>query len=165
MTLQTEERRGRNGSSPAAERVAEVAERAEERNDCIERLNERHAVVRLGAKTVILDEQPGQPAVFMKSEDFHLWYRNRKVRNGEGIVAISTLWINHQRRREYECVVFDPRDTNPNHYNFWQGFVVKPGASKSCKKFLHHLKYNYLQWQSRSLPLGDRLSRAHGAET
>jgi hypothetical protein len=108
----------------------------------VTRLNKRHAVVRLDAKTAILDEQPGRPALFMATGDLHLWYANDTITIGKEAAPVSMLWIQHPRRRQYERVVFDPRDKNPAHYNLWQGFAVQPDASKSCKKLLHHIRYN-----------------------
>jgi hypothetical protein len=108
----------------------------------VTRLNRRHAVVRLGAKTVILDEQPGEPAVFMPASDMHLWYANDRITIGNETVPISVAWLQSPRRRQYERVVFDPRDTNEAHYNFWQDFAVQPDASRSCEKFLAHIRDN-----------------------
>jgi hypothetical protein len=109
----------------------------------VDHLNERHAVVRLGAKTVILDEQPGQPPQFLTPEDFHLWYANNQIAVSRNkTVAVSRLWIADPRRRQYTRAVFDPTDHDPNHFNLWRGFAVKPDPNKSCKKFLAHLRDN-----------------------
>jgi len=50
-----------------------------EDEDYIARLNKRHAIVRASAKTLILDEQPGEPPTFVPVDDFHLWYANDRV--------------------------------------------------------------------------------------
>jgi len=108
--------------------------------DC---LNKRHAVVRMGAKTVILDEQPGQPPQFMTPENFHLWYANDEVQVSPKLKStVSRLWIKHPHRRQYRRVVFDPTDDNPDHYNLWQGFAVSADPNKSCEKLLGHLRDN-----------------------
>jgi Family of unknown function (DUF5906) len=108
-----------------------------------DRLNETHAVVRVGAKTVILDDQPGQPPQFMTQEDFHLWYANNQIAvSPDKTIAVSRLWITDPRRRQYTRVVFDPTDNNPDHFNMWRGFAVKPDPTKSCEKFLAHIKDN-----------------------
>jgi hypothetical protein len=119
----------------------------------VTRLNKRHAVVRLDAKTAILDEQPGNPALFMTTSDLHLWYANDKLTFAGESVPVSLLWIQHERRRQYERVVFDPLDKSAKHFNLWQGFAVKPDPSKSCEKFLRHVKHHicagnedYYQW-------------------
>jgi hypothetical protein len=120
-------------------------ERAWERSKktYVDRLNERHAVVRMGSKTAILDEQPGQPPQFMTTEDFHLWYANDQIQVAPNkSVAVSRVWIEHPRRRQYTRVVFDPTDHDPDHFNLWRGFAVKPDASKTCKLLLAHLRDN-----------------------
>ena len=45
-------------------------------------------------------------------------------------------------RRQYERVVFDPNDHDPDHYNLWEGFAVEPDGRKSCGKFLAHIRDN-----------------------
>jgi hypothetical protein len=108
----------------------------------VDRLNERHAIVRVGVKTAILDEQPGQPPQFMRVEDFHLWHANDEVQVGKLKTTVSRLWIKHPLRRQYQRVVFDPQDNNPDHFNMWRGFSVKPDPNKSCAKFLAHIRDN-----------------------
>jgi Family of unknown function (DUF5906) len=111
-------------------------------SDYVERMNQRHAVVRIGAKVGILDEQPGQPPQFMSTEDLNLWYANDRVRIGEESIPVSRLWLKHAQRRQYQRVVFDPMDSDPNHFNMWRGFAVKPDPTKSCEKFLAHIRDN-----------------------
>ena len=124
-------------------RVAKVVElKAQRRVNFMTRLNERHAAVRMGSTVVILDEAPGQPPMFMKVESFHLWYANDRVKVEGKLVPVSRLWISSPNRRQYERVVFDPNDHNPNHYNLWKGFAVEPDGSKSCDKFLLHIRDN-----------------------
>jgi uncharacterized protein DUF5906 len=108
---------------------------------CVDRLNQRHAVVLLGAKTMILDERIPRGSVrFTSTRDFHAWYANDTV-NGR---SVSRWWLAHPRRRQYEEVVFDPRDKDGFRYNLWRGFAVyaNPHTRKSCAKFLAHVKDN-----------------------
>jgi hypothetical protein len=116
------------------------------REDFVTRLNQSHAIVRAGTKTLILDEQPDEPPAFMGVEDFHLWYQNDRIEMTENgrvkQVPVSRLWLSHPQRRQYSKVVFDPRDTNVDHFNLWRGFAVEPDPTKSCEKFLAHLREN-----------------------
>jgi Family of unknown function (DUF5906) len=133
--------------SDVKKRVADIVDiKTRRRGNYLDRLNKRHAIVRMGAKTVVLDEQPGKPAEFMKVEDLHLWYANDQVeiieKGKKKKIAISRLWIKNPRRRQFERVVFDPTDHNPDHFNLWHGFAVQPDSSKSCEKFLAHMKDN-----------------------
>jgi hypothetical protein len=104
-------------------------------------LNRRHAVVLMGGEVVVVLERGGEPT-FMSPASFHLWHAHRKVDIGMKRVPISRAWIAHPRRRQYSQVVFDPQDTNPKHYNLWRGFAVLPDSSKSCAKFLAHVRDN-----------------------
>jgi uncharacterized protein DUF5906 len=114
-------------------------------NDFIARLNRDHAVVLMGGQVLIMCEQHDQPQ-FMSPENFHLWLANDKVEIEDNKVLkkvpVSRAWIAHPERRQYSSVVFDPLDTNPEHYNLWRGFSVQPDANKSCEKFLAHIRDN-----------------------
>jgi hypothetical protein len=124
------------------ELIRQAVEEKLERGGGFERMNKRHAVVQLGSDVVVVDEQPEQPPVFMKLGGFHLWYSNDLVACGPQMIPISVLWLRWKHRRQYTRVVFDPQDKNPEHYNLWRGFAVKPDASKSCDLFLEHVKDN-----------------------
>jgi Family of unknown function (DUF5906) len=124
------------------ERVYDKLESEEDRDDPVARLNERHAVVRMGTKTMILDERKGECAVFMPVEEFNKWYANETVVVGTRRKPVSRLWFTNPRRRQYEKVVFDPGDENPEHYNLWKGFAVAPDVGKSCEKLLAHVEDN-----------------------
>jgi hypothetical protein len=124
-------RRGRQARAPAAA------------PDWLARLNARHAVVRLGSRTVILDERGHEPPAFLKPDDFHLWYANDRVPAGPRDVPVSYLWLKHHDRRQYERVVFEPgRDAGPGCYNLWRDFAVGPDPTKSCGLFLAHIRDN-----------------------
>jgi hypothetical protein len=110
--------------------------------DYIERINRDHAVVRLGAQTLILQEHPEEPPQFISAENLHLWFANDKVEIGNHKISVSRAWLAHPSRRQYLRVVFDPRDTNTAHYNFWRGFACEPDPSKSCELFLAHVRDN-----------------------
>jgi hypothetical protein len=107
----------------------------------VERLNREYAVVLMKDQVLILHED-GDEVAFVPVEQFHLWHMNDRVKIGDQRVAVSKLWLRHPHRRQYRRVVFDPCDTNPKHFNFWRGFSVKPDLTKSCAKFLAHLKDN-----------------------
>src|SRR5262249_50201077 len=124
------------------ERVYDKLESEEDRDDPVARLNERHAVVRMGTKTMILEERKGEHAAFMPVEEFNKWYANETVVVGTRRKPVSRLWFTNPRRRQYEKVVFDPGDENPEHYNLWKGFAVAPDVGKSCEKLLAHVEDN-----------------------
>ena len=118
----------------------------EELPDYVKRLNQNHAVVLMEGQVLIVREQDDVPH-FISPADFHLWHANDtvEIQTSHGKTKhtpVSGLWISHPARRQYSRVVFDPRDTNPLHYNLWRGFAVTMDASKSCDKFLAHIRDN-----------------------
>jgi hypothetical protein len=118
----------------------------EELPDYVERLNQNHAVVLMEGQVLIVREENDVPH-FISPAHFHLWHANDTIEIRTSYhktkhTPVSGLWISHPARRQYSKVVFDPRDTNPLHYNLWRGFAVTPDASKSCDKFLAHILEN-----------------------
>src|SRR6185436_4879204 len=93
----------------------------EELPEYVKRLNQNHAVVLMEGQVLIVREQDGVPH-FISPADFHLWHANDmvEIRTSHDRIRhtkVSGLWISHPARRQYSRVVFDPRDTNPLHYN------------------------------------------------
>jgi bifunctional DNA primase/polymerase-like protein/uncharacterized protein DUF5906/CHC2-type zinc finger protein len=134
------------GVTPASARVALGQTPA-----CIEELNQKHAVVSVGGKGVILTETH-DPSLQRKDialsspTDLKLLYMNRKERVAGRRKAIVDLWLAHPDRRQYESIVFAPNRDVPGYYNFWQGFAVEPKAKKGgCSLYLAHLKDNIAQ--------------------
>jgi hypothetical protein len=95
------------------ERIKRAAEEKIEIGGHIERLNAKHAVVNLAGDVVILTEHAGQPPTFNNPAALHLWYANDLVSNGQQMVPVSQMWLRSKKRRQYDRVVFDPRDDNP----------------------------------------------------
>lgn len=99
-------------------------------NDFIAELNEKHAVVMLGGKCVVMNEvtdpEFGRPDVtFSSAADFRLQYANRKM-PGEDYKTIADAWLESLHRREYRGIVFSPGSEVPDYYNLWRGFAVDP---------------------------------------
>jgi hypothetical protein len=117
----------------------------------VDELNARHAVVRVGGRTMVLTESQeadGRVAVvFSRPNDVRDWYVNDTVQvpgaKGE-LKAVSKfdLWFKSPRRRQYERVVCEPAGAPGNQYNLWRGFAVQPDPKASCKLFLAHLRDN-----------------------
>ena len=103
----------------------------------IARLNARHAVIREGGKTVIINHEFDpvfQRRVITRSSfaDFRNFYGNEQVEIGRTKVGnrirrrLGHLWIDHPDRRQYEGLVCAPGQEIPGHFNLWQGFAVDP---------------------------------------
>jgi hypothetical protein len=97
----------------------------------IERLNQRHAVVMLGGKCVILNEvlNPtfNRPDItFSGITDFKNFYKNERVFINGQYVDIAKIWLESPGRRQYEGIVFAPGKDKPGFYNLFRGFPIKP---------------------------------------
>ena len=121
--------------------------------EAIAELNEIHAVIRLGGKTLVMNETVDPlsgrlDVTFSTVTDFNHFYKNKKVEvpDGKGTkwVPKSSVWMESPKRREYEGLVFAPsRDVNdvPGYYNLWRGLAVTPKQG-NWSKFRHHIKTN-----------------------
>lgn len=115
--------------------------------DYIIRLNQRHAVVTLDGKEVILTEKYDWQGLysgvaFSSPSDLTLKYENERTRLGKKDVSIAEAWRQHPRRRQYERVIFEPGDVQaPGSFNLWRGFAVAPQEG-DCSLYLTHLFEN-----------------------
>ncbi|HEX3141365.1 MAG TPA: bifunctional DNA primase/polymerase [Rhizobacter sp.] len=114
----------------------------------VERLNREYAYVKKGA--FILQETTDHRDEFatnhLSPDEFHGWFANKKMQVGDKSAALSKLWIVSADRREYEAVVFAPKqDRGPRWYNLWRGFSCQPAATAEhpmVERFIEHCREN-----------------------
>lgn len=123
----------------------------------VEELNQRHAIIVVGGRVMILDELQNSEILsansaledirFLAPDAFEKLYANRLHRQGDRQYTAAQLWMRHPCRRMYEGVTFDP--TLPpggsdigGLYNLWRGFSFEPEVKGSCTIFLDHLRTN-----------------------
>ena len=106
-------------------------------DDAVARLNKKHAVVREGGKTVVINEEYdralSRPVITRSSfADFRHFYDNERVEVGrtkrdEPIYKpLGSYWLKDAARRQFEGVVFEPGHNVPGHFNLWRGFAAEP---------------------------------------
>jgi Family of unknown function (DUF5906) len=118
------------------------------------KMNEQYAVIRIGGKTRVVwfeqsEAHPGcTVAVFSTINDFRAFHAHPKkivARNGKlRRVGIGQWWIDHERRRQYNGLIYAPNVDAPitsGKLNLWKGFSCKPRPGK-CDLFLAHLQHN-----------------------
>jgi hypothetical protein len=115
----------------------------------IAKLNERHAVVMLGGRCLIINEfnDPtfNRPAIsFSNPDNFKNYYSNQRyyLPSGDGkikAVPLGKLWFESPDRRQYEGIVFEPAKEVPGYYNLYKGFAEEPKAG-NWSLFYNHLK-------------------------
>ena len=120
----------------------------------IDELNQKHAVIMIGGKCVVLNETFdhtfNRPDItFSSPVDFKNFYANKliSIEDGDGnlkTVPIGKHWFSHSRRRQYNGITFVPLKETPGQYNLWRGFSVKP-IKGDCSLYLEHLKKNIAQ--------------------
>ena len=109
------------------------AEHGESRH-ILKQLNENHAVVMIGGKTVIVRED--KTPIFMDYKDFCLRHANLKIER----TAATKIWIESDDTRRYDELVFDPSGRCPGtSYNLFKGLSVEPVAGE-CELYLQHIK-------------------------
>jgi len=143
----------------------------------IDDLNNKHAVIMIGGKCLIMNEviDPvfNRPDVtFSSTNDFKTRYSNIKImvpqEEGMSETALSKLWLESPRRRQYDGIVFSPGKDVPGFYNLYKGFAVTP-VKGDWSLYRHLMKeviaagdeenFNYLlKWMARLVqdPGGER---------
>jgi hypothetical protein len=121
------------------------AARDDATSKAIAELNEKHALILLGDKSMVLKESvsaDGRPAFeFLSKTAFNTWYQNRTVVVNDKRRTLGELWLNHPERRQYEGIVFLPSRDDPRFYNLWRGFAVAPRPG-DWSLFRKHLRDN-----------------------
>jgi hypothetical protein len=125
----------------------------------VNRMNEEFAVVLMGSKALVLQEQSGGPIEdqvrFLTLDAFRAWFLNRSTETAgkDGAVKSVTYaeaWLKSPQRRQFKGIEFHPDPDNaagtPSYFNLWRGFAVKPEPrEKAYKTFRDHLLNNVCQ--------------------
>lgn len=123
-----------------------VPETPESDDDIVGNLNQSHAILPMGGRTVILNREfdpvmKKRFLTFSNRQDFTLKYCNKKIfMNGES-VGWGEYWLEHPDRAEYAGMVFLPGENEPGYLNLWQGWGCEPvaGACDLYLNFVHEV--------------------------
>lgn len=129
----------RGSLSQSTEEGTSTSAQAEQQR-VIQEMNETFAVASMGENAVIIrehyDHESGRDVTgFISRSDLNLLLENRRVgvetvdKNGKArtrTVPIAKFWLEHEDRRGYDQVIFDPDYDGEKHYNLWRGFSVQP---------------------------------------
>jgi hypothetical protein len=124
----------------------EAPDAHEEMRSLVQRLNSKHAVVMVGGKCVIANEEfdPSfgyENITFSTQSDLIARYANRSVGRGKAKTSEGRAWLNHPDRRQYDGIIFAPGQVVPGYLNLDRGFAVTPKPG-SCSLFLDHIRNN-----------------------
>lgn len=125
----------------------------------VKRLNDEFAVVLMGSKALVLQEQDGGPVEdqvrFLTLEAFRAWFLNcwTETAGKDGAVKPVTFaeaWLKSPQRRQFKGIEFHPDPQNaagtPGYFNLWRGFGLTPEPRPNAyKTFKDHLLNNVCQ--------------------
>jgi len=141
-------------SPEVAELVIEWLDLATEGLDLdllLQELNAKHATVWDGDKLKILhmtydpNFRRDEPSLI---PPYHLqtFYENRpKIWENQKPKNQIKWWLEQPDRRDCKGFVLDPRCTDPDVYNLWEGWSVKSDSAASCDLYLDHIRDNIAQ--------------------
>ena len=103
--------------------------------------NKRHAVAFVEGKTVILTHKGDGGTSYGTPTDLNNFYANDRRLLNKRSVPVSTAWMQHPARASYpNGITFQPNRNPEGAFNLWSGFSVEPDPTKSCDRFLAHLR-------------------------
>lgn len=164
--------KGPRADTYAWRQIQRAGEEAEDPR--LREMNDRYAVIGdYGGRCVVLsetyDHALDRPKLSRQAfADFEKRYLNKRVRvgtKGDGdtpvFVPMGKWWLNHERRRQYDALIFAPNRDVEGVYNLWRGFAceARPG---DCGRLLTHVRenvcrgdvehYNYLMgWMANAV--------------
>lgn len=110
----------------------------------LELMNRKHAVTREAGKVMVVEFVGEHQLDWSTPREIEQYYRNIRIPIGDGASKpLGHWWLDHDRRRQYEAVVFNPAlpatTDNPQDpafvpagsnrrftYNRWRGLAIKP---------------------------------------
>lgn len=116
--------------------------------------NERYAVVgNIGGKCRVVEEQMdeslGRSRLTIQSfEDFRNRHMHQYVVIGKDKAGMDVRmpagkwWLMHEKRRQYDRVIFLPGRDVPGAYNLWKGFGVEAIPGTGYESYLEHIRTN-----------------------
>ena len=155
-----------NSEKYATRQIQRAREEVEE--PWLRKLNERFAVIgNLGGRCRIVEEVYNttlkrSSLTKQTFQDFKNRYSNHTIAVGKKEVPVGQWWTTHTKRRQFEHLIFDPGNDDPEVYNLWQGFGCRSLPGDKHTGLLSHMLnnicsgnkdyYTYLiKWMARAV--------------
>lgn len=112
----------------------------------VDELNKKHAVIHTD-QFYVLTEKPnpvfgGKDFTLESKQSFRSQYENKSVSCPDGRMRTKAdVWLKSTLRREYDGIVFDPKQNVAGYYNLWKGFAKEPKEG-DCSKYWEHVLTN-----------------------
>ena len=109
----------------------------------VQELNEHFALVQVGDKVRILQEQAKKAFTLLTPHEFRYLLCNQFITDGKGKRRpVADYWLTSPDHRSFDGIVFEPGPPfTPNHFNVFAGWSVEPREG-SCQLFLDHIRDN-----------------------
>lgn len=119
------------------------------------KMNERYAMVLMGANAVVMEEDPSAPMEerhqVRSIHAFKAWLANRftQVKRGGKTITLTWAdrWLTDPKRRQFRGIVFHPApdEASPapaEYFNLWRGYAYAPRPGGSYATFIDHVFRN-----------------------
>lgn len=109
----------------------------------VQELNQRFALVQVGDKVRILQEQPKKAFTLLAPHEFRYLLCNQFSKDNKGKQRpVADLWLASPGHRSFDGIVFEPGPPfTPDHFNVFAGWSVEPREG-NCQLFLDHIHHN-----------------------
>jgi Family of unknown function (DUF5906) len=107
----------------------------------VDNISRFYGVITVDGKSSIYHTLPNGKFEFLGKESFDIKFSKWNVMDGNKLVGVNKVWLNHHRRRDIDRIIFDPRykGNDPRIVNQWRDFptVARQG---DCSKTLAYYK-------------------------
>jgi hypothetical protein len=119
-------------------------------DNLIDDMNKQYALTILGDKAVIIWERwdPNTKRFipnYVNAAALRMQLANKFVTVGRKELPVFDYWLEHEDRKTYDGVVFEPGITTPGYYNLWRGFTYDPDPTGDWSMLQEHLMQNVAQ--------------------
>lgn len=168
--------KGRSADKYARKQINDAREAAIDPN--LRSMNSKYAVVTFGGKLRVIYEDYDEVLerhriVKMSFEDLRNKHMHQRVQigtdaqNNPRYAPLGDWWLRHEKRRQFERVVFAPGRETSDTYNMWRGFAMEPCPGDGHKLLLDHIYENIcgasdesfqyvLGWMARAVQYPDQ---------
>ena len=97
-----------------------------DKDDIVGNISRFYGVITIDGKTTIYHILPKGKFEFLSKDSFDLKFSKWNVMDGNKLVGINKVWLNHHKRRDIDKLIFDPRYTgnSPRIVNQWQDYPI-----------------------------------------
>jgi len=125
-------------------------------SNVIDEINAEYGVALAGNKMRVVREEyknGSWSSQFTALEDIVKFHDDRRIKVGNKLVNVFSIWNQNSNKNKFEGVVFNPRNDiiikpgdrkiiqQGGEYNLWQGFVADLSKATSCEKILWHIEH------------------------